>query len=529
MDKLKNYLPFFIWWICTPLFSQNTSTHKVLVANHPKKGIHVKWLNKQLISNEGFYVYRKQEGTPNWVRLNDQPLKKTNPKMTLSNIQKVYVNRLEQFRTHDKALDAMMNIADNSKQSDEIQPIVLLTLNLKALEYNDFASYMGVYYHDSTAVLGKKYQYKIMAYEKQKAKPLALSSTVECKLFRAEKAVEEVKIARLINSTTLKWKHDPLRFFSVNILKKIQGQWQRTNKYPVPVATNKGVLPLFFYKDDSVSVGNIYEYKVVGLDFFGNELVHSEVVTIELKDVTPPSAPRGFRASVKNQDIHFTWDKIEDKDTDGSFLLMSNNLDGIWTKQNVEKISPDINVWALFNLRPSYYYFKLVSVDMAGNESPTPAILIKIMDTKPPGTPENFKAVVDTQRVRLSWSTVKETDIKGYNIYRSALEADTNTMVLLNPTPLVTNTYNDTLAKSLANTVYYTIRTVDTALNKSKYATPIMVKLKDYSPPQPPFIKSVIQEKDKFLINFYAASDGDTENFQLIRKFGNATQTFKLP
>ncbi len=508
-----------LWLICSraTVNGQDQHTHKVVVANNPIKGIEIKWLSKHIVSSDAIYLYRRQKDSTHWERLNNEPLRRITEKTKLTATQQILLDTLASQRSKDKALDAMIKLGNSMTPAQTMQPLVLLTLNLKALEYNTFSEYLGVYYRDTTAKLNISYQYKIVAYEKQKAKTLALSAMIKCEQYAQDKPIQEIVIGRVKNSITLKWKLEPTRFFAVNIYKKVNTNWQRANKYPVPVATSKGNLPPFFFKDDSVSIGNTYEYKIAGVDFFGHESVLSAPVQLVLKDIQAPSSATGFRASIKNQDIYFTWNKVADPDVDGLFLMMANNLDGIWSRQNVEKIAPTTTAWVLLNKLPSYYYFKLVSVDRAGNESASPAILIKITDMKAPAAPQNFKASIDTNRVKLTWSVVKESDVKGYNIYRSALKPDTNEMVLMNTTPIKANVFIDTLPYSLSNTVYYSIRTVDTALNKSKYLAAIAVVLKDHTAPQVPFIKSVVQVGSSFRINYYKATDGDTKSMELTR------------
>lgn len=61
---------------------QGDQSHKVVVGNHPMKGIQIKWLSKDIVANDGVYVYRRNSDATRWERLNSTPLKRITDKTT---------------------------------------------------------------------------------------------------------------------------------------------------------------------------------------------------------------------------------------------------------------------------------------------------------------------------------------------------------------------------------------------------------------------------------------------------------------
>jgi hypothetical protein len=90
-----------------------------------------------------------------------------------------------------------------------------------------------------------------------------------------------------------------------------------------------------------------------------------------------------------------------------------------------------------------------------------------IPDTTPPAAPQNLTATAGTTLVTLTWTANTETDIAGYNVYRSLTSPVPTTGTPVNGATLITaSTFSD---NGLTNftTYFYAIRAVDTSANAS--------------------------------------------------------------
>lgn len=108
---------------------------------------------------------------------------------------------------------------------------------------------------------------------------------------------------------------------------------------------------------------------------------------------------------------------------------------------------------------------------------------------EPPVAPWNLQAVSLNDTVKLSWDKNTETDLAGYNIYRSGTEE--GGYVKLNDTLLVDNSYVDTAVDN-DTTYYYAVTAVDTLSNESRYSN---------------VVKAIPTIRPDFPSNIYARND----------------------
>jgi fibronectin type 3 domain-containing protein len=101
-------------------------------------------------------------------------------------------------------------------------------------------------------------------------------------------------------------------------------------------------------------------------------------------------------------------------------------------------------------------------VDSAGNEGKSPAMAVTPADIAPPPAPTGFKATLNKTAAELSWQAVTESDLAGYNVYRSDLPSGVPEK--LNREPLRETKYTDPAGGA---THYYWVRALDTSGNES--------------------------------------------------------------
>jgi len=111
------------------------------------------------------------------------------------------------------------------------------------------------------------------------------------------------------------------------------------------------------------------------------------------------------------------------------------------------------------------YYYQVTSIDIWNRESmPTREVFVKLINKHPPRKPlsvsingRNWEGDIS---VYLSWYSNEESDVAGYNIYRSTVgsfSADSISLIAFSANP----SFSDTAALSFYTNYYYMIRAVD--------------------------------------------------------------------
>ncbi|MBN2333827.1 MAG: hypothetical protein JXO49_12080 [Deltaproteobacteria bacterium] len=85
--------------------------------------------------------------------------------------------------------------------------------------------------------------------------------------------------------------------------------------------------------------------------------------------------------------------------------------------------------------------------------------------------------------VTANWTANSESDLAGYNIYRSTSSGSGFTK--LNPSLITNPSYIDTVNGEIESTFYYVVSAVDSSGNESGYSNEANVRI-DTSAPQPP-------------------------------------------
>jgi predicted phage tail protein len=121
--------------------------------------------------------------------------------------------------------------------------------------------------------------------------------------------------------------------------------------------------------------------------------------------------------------------------------------------------------------KPLFYFVRSVSVGTGGEpvESSESNILqLTPKDTFAPSAPEGITLAATPTSISIFFATNTEKDVVGYRIYRSEdPAADKKSWQLLTPTPLTTNTYQDS-GVAAGRTYFYYLTAIDKAGNVSE-------------------------------------------------------------
>ena len=104
-------------------------------------------------------------------------------------------------------------------------------------------------------------------------------------------------------------------------------------------------------------------------------------------------------------------------------------------------------------------------------------------DTTAPAAPNGLSATGGDMQVTMSWSANAESDLAGYNIYRSTVSGSVGSKVNAS---LVTGTSFTDTSVAADTTYYYTVNAVDTSFNQSTASLEATATTDAGTPPPPP-------------------------------------------
>jgi chitodextrinase len=208
------------------------------------------------------------------------------------------------------------------------------------------------------------------------------------------------------------------------------------------------------FTDSGLADGTSYTYAIAAVDAAGN-VGPATLVTISTPDITPPTAPASFTATVAppNQ-VNLAWSAATDNVGVTGYILSRG---GVQLKQLTGLTYTDTGL-----VLGTSYTYSIDAVDAAGNVSPAKTVTIALTDVTPPTAPATFTAAVASlSQVNLTWTAATDNvAVTGYVLSRGG--------VLLKQ--LTALTYSDSgLAPGTSYT--YSIAAVDAAGNVSAAKT----------------------------------------------------------
>jgi hypothetical protein len=503
---------FIIAWLLMFFSASAQSTSFVMVRNmgavNGKISVDIKWFTKDIKPGSAVFIYRQENQTGKWIRINDMPIL---PKKALS----------EQAKAQDEELEFLEYITQQ-KQISELPGMILASIWLKAFQNQNFAEYLGIYYKDSTVIDGNIYQYKIIQMTGGKPLDIGVSKMVKAKKEETlEAKVVDIKTTSLKNAVGFVWKEELERFWAVNIYRKNNqtGSFDKVNIKPIVPNVSKDssgkVLEReFYYIEDSLTESQVYEYRIAGIDFFGKETEMSNSFFVFLKDKNPPLPPKVKIDSVRLDHVYLSFRVPPVGDFNGYHIYRADEKETEYVSLQDKLISPRDTTYLDIVKDNKHYYYRVGALDTSGNESLSERIIVFVADEVAPATPTWDKIVADTGMIKLSWKSSPDKDVQGYYIYRGSYPGDVKKMVKLTNLPHRFTSFVDTINKVNSSRFYYRVAAVDSSLNISKWTDTLSAQMPDVIPPQSPKIKQVTQIGDNLNIKWLANVERDLKGYQ---------------
>jgi fibronectin type 3 domain-containing protein len=279
------------------------------------------------------------------------------------------------------------------------------------------------------------------------------------------------------------------------------------------------------YTDNSVSNDTTYYYVVTAVDTSSNESGYSNEDSATPTDMTPPAAPTGLAAMAGDATVSLDWNDNGEGDLDGYNVYRSTTPGGGYSQLNGSLLSSsDYTDNSVSN--GTTYYYVVTAVDTASNESgysnedsATPA------DATPPAAPTGLAATAGDATVSLDWDDNGESDLDGYNVYRSTTPGGGYSQ--LNGALLSSSDYTD---NSVSNdtTYYYIVTAVDTSSNESGYSNEASATPTDTTPPAAPTGLAATAGDATVSLDWNDNGEGDLDGYNVYRSTTQGSGYSKL-
>jgi fibronectin type 3 domain-containing protein len=520
MNTLKIYFVLLFVFSLGSLYAQTGG----VLSTQQGSSVLVKWFSNDIYYEEGTNLYRKEQDAATWTKLNDTPFKKGVVLPTATEL------------AQEQDLSIAIDLAKSVDRSN-FKGVVKLNIFLKSIQSNVFAKYMGIFYEDKTAEVGKKYLYRVTKIKNGAEQEIGVSTVLTVQNTpEAIQPPQDITMKAAESQVDFKWKLEGERFYAVNVYRSssVKPTQEKLNDLPLlvnKVANQAGTMdyPAVFFSDTTIVKEVSYTYQLTALDFFGRESTQSAPFVAAIKDETPPPPPSKLDFKINNLEVNLSWKEQKVADLAGYYVYRSENDENNFQKVNSQLIPAGTTVYKDILTKSGGYYYQIAAVDRAGNENNTSSFFADVKDVIPPATPTGLTASADTGKITLRWSKNNEPDLKGYHIYKTI--AGSESYVLLNAEAITVTEFTEELPRNAKNRFLYKIVASDSSYNKSEMTQAVGAQMPDAQAPDAPFIKS-IQAKDRALVidlipnvesdlkgyEVYRAEQGENSNFVKVNK-----------
>ncbi|TXH27788.1 MAG: hypothetical protein E6Q96_06065 [Cyclobacteriaceae bacterium] len=264
-----------------------------------------------------------------------------------------------------------------------------------------------------------------------------------------------------------------------------------------------------------------YEYRIVGMDYFGDYGTPGSVVEcIGMEPYSGYVVP--LLTTMKNDSLaELNWEIKEEylpevKSID--LLISKDSLYGHYTTF-VEGIDLQKRSVAIVIPEP-YASFRYRINTINGQEALSSPFDVERWDTRPPAIPTDLTGKIDTMGiVRLKWKANTEKDLWGYRVFFANNKTDE--FSLCSAEIMSKPFFIDTIKlDNLSAEIYYKVVALDQRGNISPFSEILTITKPDTIPPAPAFIKLIKQYKNTATVLLRAIGGGshDLSGHRLFRR-----------
>jgi len=484
-----------------------------------QKMIRVKWIFNTVYNPAGIDVFRQEKGSAEWTKLNPAPI--------------VPVQVLPANNKLDKEAKALFNSLHQDKYEEFSRNPLRVFVLIKSFYSDELAGYIGITWLDNQVENGKEYTYKI-AIAGSKV-DLGVSKPIVSSPYAKVVPPEDGKAKRYKKRVDIVWKPDLYRYYAVDVYKKSEEETTYKKITKVPRAIQKALADKYsdksvFFEDTAIVYTANYTYRLVALDYFGQASDMSPEISAPAGDFIPPAMPFDVvptPSSLKSA-VRLDWKVAEEKDLAGVNIYMGDTPEKEFKKVNPALIPKTQLSYDQGNLSTGSHYFKVSTVDVAGNETFSAPVFVDIRDLTPPAQPKGLQSEAGEGFIKLSWQANTEPDLLGYHVQRSikANSKINSSYVNVTRDAIKQNTYTEEISKNVRNEFVYRIVAIDTNFNRSIPSDNTLAKMPDVTPPSQPVIKNIVSDSSRALVAWLPNTDVDLAGYDLYRELNGDTMTF---
>lgn len=380
----------------------------------------------------------------------------------------------------------------------------------------------GLYYKDSDVKPDEKYLYKIL---------FAKADSLVCDTATAFSGIAEYQPLAAPekpffycekNKITLWWHHVGIAKFNSYYIERSGDNgktFSRISDTPIAVSM-QGSSSRTYYSDTLADANSSYQYRIVGVDSFGEESPASEAVSAKLLPPLDRDPEFTGITTVNNNSVHLNWYYDSDADIKGFKIYRSKSPK---SRKTMILNGSDPLQRSFTDPQPmnDNYYFLSVYNDSNERINPFP-IYAQLIDSVPPVAPSKPSGYCDSLgRVHLAWSRHSDDDVIGYRLLRSNSE-DRNFMMCV-PYMIADTFYVDTISlNTLSKKIYYKLSAVDSRSNQSDLSGVAIIPRYDTIAPVAPAFNSISMQKNKVQLSISKSPSKDVEKYVVFRKLAGS-------
>jgi fibronectin type 3 domain-containing protein len=283
------------------------------------------------------------------------------------------------------------------------------------------------------------------------------------------------------------------------------------------------------YLDKDVKSGNSYIYAITRVDTKGKESAYSDTSKATFgKAPFDLMGPQNVKGKASDNSVRLQWQVNPDDSAAFSYsIYRATKPEGPFERLNERPVmifyiddSEELPSGAFIDTTAKngrLYYYSVVSVDMAGNESPKrPLLSFSPKDDKPPIIPQKVAAKSAVNGIAVTWEIIPESDLAGFIIYRSMIPDSLFTRLNEALCPPDSGYWLDKSA--LPNTqYYYQIAAVDYSGNLSEKSATSFTLFENRRPPLIPNPISAEGTPEGIMIKWRPNAESDLRGYYVFR------------
>jgi uncharacterized protein len=469
-------------------------------------------------------------------------------KLTTLPIKIYSMNELDKLSTSVKEATAIKELVYGQKAVapfNTTNPASILAKNKEqqnsfglALLVCDFsrplAEAAGLFFKDESARKGKRYIYRVsLGYVSKDVEVEPGVIVLDVKDEAPLNPPNRFEVAFDNKKATLSWSTllDRGVYTAYHIEKSEDGRdFTRITKLPYINVGKSLQSETAFFVDSLKENNKKYYYRIFGVTPFAENGQVTKVIEGQGKDDLSGSLILREGIVNDNKSVTLKWEfpSIAENQIAGFIISRTSGPSKSYEEINRKPLPPETREYKdIPKYNNSYYVIK--AVDLQGEERVKSfPYLVQIEDKTPPDMPIGLKGGIDKNGIALlKWGANKDTDLKGYRIFKS--NKPTDEFIEITRSIITDTSYVDTTnIKVLNKKVYYKVIAVDRNFNTSDYTNYLALTKPDVIAPISPVFRSVELKGSEIEINWENGSSDDVAFYALFRNSKMDTLKQKL-